>query len=78
MANDEDVGRFANYYICPRCGLHWTDIWEATCDDDCPKCGCRHVSPYSSDDVDEFDDVIGDESRAWDDDVIVPEHLRGG
>jgi DNA-directed RNA polymerase subunit RPC12/RpoP len=42
---------FRNSYHCARCGAHWTDIWSAQCDDDCPECGARHMSPYKSEDV---------------------------
>src|SRR3954447_19042058 len=27
---------------------YWTDQWSATCDDDCPHCGARHMSPFDS------------------------------
>jgi hypothetical protein len=40
---------FLNYYECPRCGCKWTDDWSCMCDDDCRKCGNRHISPYDSD-----------------------------
>lgn len=43
--------RFLNYYECDRCGHKWQDEWSCTCDDDCPKCGARHMSPYNSDDL---------------------------
>jgi predicted nucleic acid-binding Zn-ribbon protein len=43
--------RFRNFYRCERCGHTWTDVWSATCDDDCPHCGARHMSPYQSEDV---------------------------
>lgn len=39
---------FLNHYICPRCKTPWSDEWSATCDDDCPKCGIRHISPTES------------------------------
>lgn len=42
---------FRNHYECGRCGHHWTDEWSAQCDDDCPSCGARHMSPYRSDDL---------------------------
>ena len=42
---------FRNYYRCARCGHEWTHNWSATCDDDCPRCGARHMSPYKSDDI---------------------------
>ena len=42
---------FRNFYRCDRCGHEWTDDWSATCDDDCPACGARHMSPYKSEDI---------------------------
>lgn len=43
--------RFRNHYLCPDCGHSWTDDWDSTCDDDCPNCGTRHISPHKSDDL---------------------------
>ena len=40
---------FINYYRCPQCDQTWCDEWSAMCDDDCPHCGTRHISPYQSD-----------------------------
>lgn len=47
---DEGDGkyRFLNHYRCPQCNHHWSDVWNCLCDDDCPKCGNRHISPYAS------------------------------
>jgi hypothetical protein len=42
---------FLNYYTCDRCGEDWTDEWSCTCDDDCPECGARHMSPDDSDNL---------------------------
>jgi len=42
---------FRNHYRCPACAHDWIDEWDSTCDDDCPACGCRHISPYASDDL---------------------------
>jgi predicted nucleic acid-binding Zn-ribbon protein len=42
---------FLNHYTCDRCGEDWTDEWSCMCDDDCPECGARHMSPYESDDL---------------------------
>jgi DNA-directed RNA polymerase subunit RPC12/RpoP len=42
---------FRNYYTCARCGGDWTDEWSCTCDDDCPHCGARHMSPVDSDNL---------------------------
>lgn len=47
---------FRNYYRCARCGHSWTDEWTATCDDDCPQCGARHMSPQRSEDLEEEDE----------------------
>ena len=42
---------FRNLYCCSECGGTWHDDWSATCDDDCPHCGARHMSPFESDDL---------------------------
>ena len=44
---------YRNFYRCDRCGHEWTDEWSAMCDDDCPECGARHMSPFKSEDMDE-------------------------
>lgn len=44
---------FRNFYQCYRCNRLWEDVWSATCDDDCPRCGARHCSPYKSEDEEE-------------------------
>ena len=49
---------FRNFYRCATCGHEWTDVWSAQCDDDCPRCGARHMSPYKSEDAEEGDDRI--------------------
>ncbi len=52
---------FLNHYECDRCGREWTDEWSCTCDDDCPHCGARHMSPSDSEDLTEFVERRGDE-----------------
>lgn len=42
---------FLNHYICARCGRDWDDEWSCMCDDDCPHCGARHISPSESDEL---------------------------
>ena len=42
---------FLNHYRCARCGHEWTDEWSCGCDDDCPECSARHMSPAKSDDL---------------------------
>jgi DNA-directed RNA polymerase subunit RPC12/RpoP len=48
---------FRNFYRCARCDYEWTDDWSATCDDDCPACGARHMSPYKREDIAEGDEA---------------------
>jgi hypothetical protein len=40
-----------NFYKCPKCGNEWEDSWDCQCDDDCPKCGERHISPQDSEEI---------------------------
>ena len=45
---------FLNHYKCAHCGSKWTDDWSCMCDDDCPHCGARHMSPFDSYDLTEI------------------------
>lgn len=45
---------FRNNYKCASCGRKWSDEWSCMCDDDCPHCGARHMSPYNSADLTEL------------------------
>jgi len=54
------VAWFSNHYECARCGCKWTDEWSCMCDDDCPHCGARHMSPYDSEDLTEIVEREGD------------------
>jgi len=58
---------FRNFYRCARCAHEWTDVWSATCDDDCPQCGARHMSPYKSRDLDDAHAEVGPLSASADD-----------
>ena len=49
--DQEPQHRFRNHYECGRCGHTWTDDWSCMCDDDCPECGARHMSPFKSEDL---------------------------
>jgi len=40
-----------NHYQCPQCGHQWTDEWDSQCDDDCPACKTRHISPVTSEEI---------------------------
>jgi rubrerythrin len=42
-----------NFYRCRQCGHEWTDDYSCQVEDDCPKCGHRHMSPVRSVDIDE-------------------------
>lgn len=42
---------FRNHYRCARCHATWTDEWSCMCDDDCPSCDARHMSPLRSEDL---------------------------
>jgi hypothetical protein len=42
---------YNNRYVCPDCGYVWEDDWSACCDDECPECESRHISPVSSEDL---------------------------
>jgi hypothetical protein len=55
--DDESERWFVNHYRCPQCEGEWTDKWSATCDDDCPHCGLRHIEPFKSEDLEEGGDV---------------------
>ena len=46
--------KWRNFYHCPRCAHEWEDCWDCQCDDDCPKCDCRHISPYKSEEIDQL------------------------
>jgi DNA-directed RNA polymerase subunit M/transcription elongation factor TFIIS len=50
-ADDDEPSFFVNFYHCERCDHEWEDVWSSMCDDDCPACGARHMSPYKSEDA---------------------------
>lgn len=39
---------FINHYECDKCGCQWEDAWSAMCDDQCPNCGAKDMSPSDS------------------------------
>lgn len=47
---EETTDKFLVHYLCPVCACYWTLTSDCTCDDDCPSCGERHVSPESWED----------------------------
>lgn len=52
---------YRSYYECARCGHGWSDEWSCMCDDDCPDCGARHMSPRDGDDLTEVIERDGNE-----------------
>ena len=52
---------FCNHYRCARCRQTWVDDWSCMCDDDCPHCGARHMTPAGSEDLTEVIDERGAE-----------------
>jgi hypothetical protein len=52
---------FLNIYRCVRCKRIWTDEWSCMCDDDCPHCGARHMSPFDSENLTELIEQDGKE-----------------
>jgi len=48
---EDPMAWYLNHYTCARCGADWTDEWSCMCDDDCPHCGARHMSPVDSDNL---------------------------
>ena len=45
---------FLNAYRCDRCKRIWTDEWSCMCDDECPHCSFRDMSPFDSEDLTEL------------------------
>ncbi len=37
---------FLNHYTCYRCDQDWSDAWSCMCDDECPHCGARDMTPF--------------------------------
>jgi predicted nucleic acid-binding Zn-ribbon protein len=52
---------YCSHYQCARCDHEWSDEWSCMCDDDCPDCGARHMSPLESDDLTEVIEKKGKE-----------------
>jgi hypothetical protein len=52
---------FLNFYRCSRCKRIWTDEWSCTCDDECPHCGARDMSPFDSENLTDLVAQEGDE-----------------
>jgi rubrerythrin len=75
--DDEVEMKYRNYYQCYRCNHVWTDDWDAMCDDDCPKCGARHCTPYTSEELDENGVPIANTPCSKCGTMYVPLHTNG-
>ena len=53
---------FLNFYKCARCRRRWTDEWSCMCDDECPHCGARDMTPYQSE---ELTTIIEEEGKEF-------------
>jgi hypothetical protein len=51
---------FLNFYKCDRCKRRWTDEWSCMCDDECPHCGARDMTPFDGHDLTELIEQDGD------------------
>ena len=47
-------------YECDECDCRWQDEWSCMCDDECPNCGARDMSPIESDDLTEIIEKRGE------------------
>ena len=57
---------YLNQYVCPECKNEWDDEWSCCCDDICPNCECRHISPAKSIDLTTITEPIGEGKwRIW-------------
>jgi rubrerythrin len=51
-ATDKDVEmKIRSFYRCPECDYEWDDTWDSACDDECPECGTKNISPYNHEDL---------------------------
>lgn len=53
------MAKFINHYRCPHCGCTWQSPWDAVCNDQCPRCDRKDISPFNS------DDVVGQPAPSW-------------
>ena len=52
---------FLNFYKCDECHRRWTDDWSCMCDDQCPHCHARDMTPYRAEDLTELIEQDGGE-----------------
>lgn len=45
---------YRSFYTCPTCAnVEWDEVWDATCNSECPLCGLSDIEPLSWEDVDD-------------------------
>ena len=49
--SEKVVMRFRNFYRCPKCGHEWDDCWDSMCNDECPECGIKDITPFNSEEL---------------------------
>lgn len=42
---------YLSRYVCPSCKDVWDDEWSSACDNECGRCGQKHIAPVSTEDV---------------------------
>lgn len=47
---EQRMAWYSNTYHCPDCQAVWDSEWSCGCDEPCPDCGVRNISPVSSED----------------------------
>ena len=55
------MASFLNFYRCARYRRRWTDEWSCMCDDECPHCGARDMTPIDSENLTELIEQDGRE-----------------
>ncbi len=56
---------FLNFYKCDRCRRRWPDEWSCMCDDECPHCGARDMTPFDSENLTGLVEQDGNEFIAF-------------
>jgi hypothetical protein len=47
----EPTGLLLNKYKCRHCSHFWADVYDNMVDMECPQCGTKDISPYTSEEV---------------------------
>ena len=38
-------------YECSVCGCRWEEVWDCTCDSECPDCGQRDIEAVNREEI---------------------------